>query len=728
MRKSEAKLLKLVSFSLLVLFGLSLFSNMELDKNFIPQVYASPDMTPSDGDAWTENDNATYPWTETYSSDMSWSTTSKNGTYSLNATKTGHATRLYLFLALPSAVDVSSCDYLSFWSNASHTKAFRLYVYETATANSYYVEITPRTQWDLYIIRLESFSIYGSPSWSCIKKMWFKWGDLTSGSNETFLIDGLHFATYSQSSASNSISEALLPRFGYFMHNQTWEATSGYPDSLYAWKRTDTEAQSNGLETEALGQSIYAYCWAYNFSGLDFYLDMAETWANALYYFQNDTTGTTGYGGFAYGRAAGSSGQRTLVNAWIHIGLAYLYHLTSNATYKTMLDRSKIWLADTMWDSANSYFDHHYDPDADTIEDGGAFHWARDCAAAGALCAYSNYVEENSTLTCIADKCFNQMITSGTYRQFYSQGLTETDMYASWGLYNGYIGTANVTYKEAFLNSSHRMLLINHRNPDHNGSITAWGNRHRWCEEGDSKLAGWGHIYGLLHLALAYDLTTNTLWSNLFSKMLWDYVYEAQTNDGSITFYRHAIGSYAHYNNRQYTPTSASVVASIWWYYKNVAEPSTTSGAYVVDGSEKITSISHTSETLTFTVNAPSGKTSTTEVYCGSKGEPTSVTGATLWSYDSSTKILTITVIHSSTQQIIIDWTELAVPEFPVGAAVEIALAIVIIHSWSRSRRKTKKIQPDERLQVKASSRARTSTRFVVIYLFSTLSFLTYEP
>jgi len=449
------KFSKIFSIFLLSLLMLGLIGNL-LPFNFgVKEAYASPGMVPSDGDVWTENDNATYPWTETYKSELSFITSDvKNGSYALNSTKTMHATRLYLFLTLPSAVDVSACDYLSFWMKASDAEIFTLYAYEAGTANSYNVAITPRVQWDLYIIRLESFTITGSPSWSSIKKFWFKWGALTSGSNETFLIDGLHFDEYSQSAASNSISEALLPRFSYFMHNQTWAATGGYPDSLYAWKRTDTDAQSNGLETEALGQSIYAYCWAYNFSELDFYLDMAETWANALYYFQNDTVGTNGYGGFVYGRS--DNGQRTLVNAWVHLGLAYLYHYTSNSTYEAMLNRSRYWLYDTMWNSTNNNFNTHYAPDTDTFTYSATFEWGRDGVSAGALAAYTRYVFANATLTTVVNNVLNQMIGKSLYQQYYSMGLTETDSYGYWGLYNGYEATGNTTYREAFLNSSHR--------------------------------------------------------------------------------------------------------------------------------------------------------------------------------------------------------------------------------------------------------------------------------
>jgi len=692
------KLYRFVSVFLLILVFLgSVTAILPLSFNAeVNQVYTTPSMIPANGDAWTENDNTTHSWTETYKSELSWSTTCKNGTCSLNATHTSSQTKMYLYLTLLSSVNASSCDYLSFWFNASHAKAFYLYAYETSTSNSYYVYITPRTRWDLYVIRLKSFSIYGSPSWSSIKKFWFRWaGGLATYGNETFLTDGLHFASYSQTSASNSVCEALLARFGYFMHNQTRAAISGYPDSLYAWKRTDTNVQSDGLETEALGQSVYFYCWAYNITGYSLYLDMAKTWANTLIHFQNTTEGTKGYGGFRYGRLAADTGQRTLVNAWVHLGLVYLYHFTKNSTIKMAIERQRHWLVDTMWNNTNNCFNHHYQPDTDTFTWGTTLSWGRDGTTAGALSAYTKYIESNDTLTSIADKVFNRMIQNSAYQKYYTVTMTESTSYGYWGIYEGYSATSNITYKNAFLNSSHRCLLANLRNPDHNGSITAHINAHRMYDDTEGKLAGWGHMIGLLHLAIAYEWTSNTLWSNLLSKMLWDYVYETQTSDGSITFYRNAIGSYADYNNRQYTPTSACVVTAILWYYKNIAKPSTSSGAYIVDGSEKIASLSHTPDTLTFTISASSGKTSITKIYCGSKCEPTSVRGTTSWSYDSSTNILTITVTHLSTQKIIIDWTEHEVPEFPVGAAVEMALAIVISYIWW-NRRKTKRIQRGE--------------------------------
>jgi len=61
---------------------------------------------------------------------------------------------------------------------------------------------------------------------------------------------------------------------------------------------------------------------------------------------------------------------------------------------------------------------------------------------------------------------------------------------------------------------------------------------------------------------------------------------------------------------------------------------------------------------LTYNVSAPSGTSSITNVYCGDKGEPTSVLasgGDLSWSYNVA-KVLEIKITHAKPAQIIIDW------------------------------------------------------------------------
>ena len=72
-----------------------------------------------------------------------------------------------------------------------------------------------------------------------------------------------------------------------------------------------------------------------------------------------------------------------------------------------------------------------------------------------------------------------------------------------------------------------------------------------------------------------------------------------------------------------------------------------------------ITSLSYSQQRLTAIVDGPSGTNSTIKIYCGDLGSPYSVTSnstITDWSYDSATKILTVTVQHSSPVQIVVDW------------------------------------------------------------------------
>jgi len=64
----------------------------------------------------------------------------------------------------------------------------------------------------------------------------------------------------------------------------------------------------------------------------------------------------------------------------------------------------------------------------------------------------------------------------------------------------------------------------------------------------------------------------------------------------------------------------------------------------------------YNNEKLAFTVSAPTGILSTTDVYVDNKGEPTSVSGAASWDYDSVTKILTITVMHSDLAHVTVEW------------------------------------------------------------------------
>ena len=72
-----------------------------------------------------------------------------------------------------------------------------------------------------------------------------------------------------------------------------------------------------------------------------------------------------------------------------------------------------------------------------------------------------------------------------------------------------------------------------------------------------------------------------------------------------------------------------------------------------------IASLSFDGSKLTLFVHSPSGTTSTSKVYCGDKGEPPAVyatNGILSWSYNASTKMLTLNVVHEGPANILVDW------------------------------------------------------------------------
>lgn len=81
---------------------------------------------------------------------------------------------------------------------------------------------------------------------------------------------------------------------------------------------------------------------------------------------------------------------------------------------------------------------------------------------------------------------------------------------------------------------------------------------------------------------------------------------------------------------------------------------------------------------LTFQVSGASGYSGTVKVYCGDKGEPTSVTGVDSWSYDNLTNIVTLTKTYSSPASpayVTLNW-----PKF---ARAQIQELIETIETWN---------------------------------------------
>lgn len=88
-----------------------------------------------------------------------------------------------------------------------------------------------------------------------------------------------------------------------------------------------------------------------------------------------------------------------------------------------------------------------------------------------------------------------------------------------------------------------------------------------------------------------------------------------------------------------------------------------------------ITASTLTDSQLKFTISAPSGNTTTTNIYCGSKGKPKEVSGLSStgsWSYDDITKILIITTVHSSDAQITVSWASGSLGEYQLTVKVTV--------------------------------------------------------
>jgi len=83
-------------------------------------------------------------------------------------------------------------------------------------------------------------------------------------------------------------------------------------------------------------------------------------------------------------------------------------------------------------------------------------------------------------------------------------------------------------------------------------------------------------------------------------------------------------------------------------YYADFAIAPTSHILVLGDVNSTIAILSFHGMTLTFTVSATPGTASNTNVYVGDNGKPAVLEGATSWSYDLTSKMITITKIHSS--------------------------------------------------------------------------------
>jgi hypothetical protein len=80
---------------------------------------------------------------------------------------------------------------------------------------------------------------------------------------------------------------------------------------------------------------------------------------------------------------------------------------------------------------------------------------------------------------------------------------------------------------------------------------------------------------------------------------------------------------------------------------------------YIRETDREITLTHYGGTKLEFMIYSLSGTFSRTKVYAGDKGKPIEVSGTSNWSYDESTKTVTINILHSNDQQeVIVRWIE----------------------------------------------------------------------
>jgi len=80
---------------------------------------------------------------------------------------------------------------------------------------------------------------------------------------------------------------------------------------------------------------------------------------------------------------------------------------------------------------------------------------------------------------------------------------------------------------------------------------------------------------------------------------------------------------------------------------------------YIGRATHQIPYSTYSANRLTLIIARVSGKTSTTQIYVGGKGEPTAVytvNGTLTWNYDASSMILTLNVAHESSTRTLIYW------------------------------------------------------------------------
>lgn len=658
----------LLSMLLLGFFLLSLFPAFNFD---VEQVYASANTLPSDGDAWTENDNSTYPWKfhTSYATNntMNWITSDvKAGSYALNVTHGQSSTSMYFRVVFDQPYDLTSYDAIYLWMKPMSTDTTfecHLIMHSTDTNwdNANELEIAYDADpavindtWGFYCAPFQQFIKTGTANWSSVRQIYFRFTGLDSASGSQFLIDNLYFGTWELSamtSPTTSMQTLMANTWHNFKESQYSTTYSGNNyTTQYDYQNLTTNVWTvGGLEIEVLGHSIYALCLAYNETEFDFYLNEANTLGNFALQFQEQQGVLKGFFHNSYDDAEQfTNTMSTTHNGWVMAGLSYLYGITLNSTYKTSLDLIREAQCGWNWNDTLNIWNGGGDNGTQTVTYSTSFSAMPQGATLAGMSLYYKYVSQNST---VLDR-INKVETVGTTTLAWNRTSSvhasawEDNAYFLTGIYWSYQATSNVTYKNHFINGTEILLSKMIQQPNLNGSaISAVGYPLQWQQDITNKIDGWG-LHESLHLFyLMNKLQSGSYWVNALERSLFSHLYETQDDDGG--FQRStAVG----WVDRQYDGSPAFVHMALQLY--NLAK---STEPYIIGSTALTSTVSSSTNTLSFTLTDTG--TSTTYVYCGTKGEPTTVSGATSWSYDENSKICTLSLTHASSKTVTVDWS-----------------------------------------------------------------------
>lgn len=617
----------------------------------------STSMLPDDGDAWTENDNSTITWSyQSYQDKLGWDTNRvHDGSYSLKVNHTGNHTKLYFKLDLKENKDVSEYDFLTFWYYREG-KAID-FLFRTGDAawsgNMFASTLKPTNEtWTRFAVPLWAFAEVDNPSWTTIRYLtWYHATNIIGSADHTCVwIDGLHFTTWEELSLENSIDDTFMTNF-YGFFNKYAHVKYSLNGKLYTgirdWLNTTTgDAIGGNLQNEALGQTLYALGKAYETYPSQVVLDEINLLGNWFSQFPANNSYAAppcqyyNASGFADICSAAQTG-------WSLAGFSLAYKVTSNATYRDGAERLRGFICDYMWKGLGSGTFYN----SFTISTGTASGTTGSNgigAMITGLGTYYHYVSQNTTVKTVIHDIFDGSEGAGQvlYGKFSDYGDAENVGYSFIGWYECGQALSNATIwdwgkriEELFFMYG---MNANHTVMSHNPYFS-FGNTTHWAGSGKKP---WGLI---TILPVAVECNENRSISEFkacYENAIWDsYVATEKTAIWGIRF-----GS-GGYETKNWSPEALFIWSSLARYYKHL---STSTDPFVYTTKGTIENLVVTSEAMSFKINE-SG-TVTAEVYCQDRGEPTGVSGATSWSYDPSSKIVTVTASCSKSVRIIVGW------------------------------------------------------------------------